>query len=66
MVEIIKTIMKELKASGKTLILVEHNMDIIRELSDDIIVLDEGKLIAEGKPDEVLNNKKVLEAYLGE
>lgn len=66
MVEIIKGIMKELRAGGKTLVLVEHNMDIIRELSDYVIVLDEGKLLAEGKPDYVLYDRKVIEAYLGE
>lgn len=66
MIETIKSIMKELRASGKTLVLVEHNMDIIRELSDHVIVLDEGKLLAEGAPDHVLSERKVIEAYLGE
>ncbi len=66
MIETIKGIMKELRAAGKTLILVEHNMDIIRELSDYVIVLDEGKLLAQGSPVQVLSDRKVIEAYLGE
>jgi len=67
--EMIKTvtgIMKELRDQGKAVILVEHNMDLIRELSDHIYVLDSGELLAEGKPDEVLARKDVVEAYLGE
>ncbi len=66
MIEIIKGIMKEFRSNGKAVVLVEHNMDIIRELSDHIIVLDEGKLLAEGESHKVLSDKKVIEAYLGE
>jgi ABC-type branched-subunit amino acid transport system ATPase component len=57
---------KRLKAAGKTVVLVEHDMDIIRELPDHVIVLDAGKLLAEGKPSEVLADKRVVEAYLGD
>jgi ABC-type branched-subunit amino acid transport system ATPase component len=66
MVKIVVSVIKELKDKGKTIILVEHNMDLIRELSDYIFVLDSGKLLAEGVPDEVLSRKDVMEAYLGE
>src|SRR3989344_5682266 len=66
MIETIKGIMKSLRASGKSIVLVEHNMDIIRELADYVIVLDEGKLLSEGAPSAVLSDRKVLEAYLGE
>src|SRR3989338_4367267 len=65
MVKRISGIMKELRAGDQTVILIEHDMAIIRELCDHVIVLDAGKLIAEGKPDEVLNDKRVIEAYLG-
>jgi len=41
-------------------------MDLIRELSDHVIVMDGGELLAEGKPNEVLAERKVIEAYLGE
>ena len=67
--EIIKTvseIIKELKKEGKTIILIEHNMDLIRELCDNVIVMDSGKLLAQGKPEEVLKKIEVVEAYFGE
>ena len=66
MVKIVTSVIKELRDRGKTIILVEHNMDIIRDLSDYIFVLDAGKLLPEGKPEEVLAKKEVIEAYLGE
>lgn len=66
MVKIIVGIIKELRNEAKTVILIEHNMDLIRELSDSLIVMDGGKLLAEGKPTEVLERKSVIEAYLGE
>lgn len=66
MVAVVVSIMKELREQGRTLILIEHAMDLIRELSDETIVLDEGKLLAQGMPVEVLQRKDVIEAYLGE
>jgi ABC-type branched-subunit amino acid transport system ATPase component len=66
MIKIVTSVIKELRDQGKTVILVEHNMDLIRELSDHIYVLDSGELLAEGKPVEVLARKDVIEAYLGE
>lgn len=59
-------IIKDLKTQGKTIILIEHNMDLIRQLSDKVVVLDSGKLLAQGKPEEVLAKPEVIEAYLGE
>lgn len=67
--EMIKTIvdlLKGLREQGKAVVLIEHNMELIRELSDHVIVLDGGKLLAQGAPEEVLNNQKVIAAYLGE
>lgn len=66
MVKIVTGILKELRHGGKTVILIEHNMAIIRELCDDVIVMDAGKVIATGNPDQVLSDQKVIEAYLGE
>lgn len=66
MVKIVVSILKELREQGKTVVLIEHNMDLIRELSDEVIVIDEGKLLAHGKPEAVLKRKDVIEAYLGE
>jgi|SRR3989338_5063534 len=62
----VEQIVRELKQEGKTILLVEHNMAIIRSLCDYLIVMDAGKLLAEGSPEKVLSEKKVLEAYLGE
>lgn len=66
MIKIVSTIIKELKAEGSTIILIEHNMELIRELSDHVIVMDSGELLAEGKPETVLAQRNVIEAYLGE
>lgn len=66
--EIIKTvsgIIKKLKQEGKTVILIEHNMELIHELCDHAIVMNSGKLLTQGKPEEVLKKKEVVEAYLG-
>lgn len=64
--KIVIGVIEHLKQQGKTVVLVEHNIDIIRELCDHVIVLDNGKLLAEGTPDEVLAKKEVMDAYLGE
>lgn len=66
MIKIVVSVLKELREKGFTVVLIEHNMELIRELSDHVIVLDSGELLAEGKPDQVLSEKDVLEAYLGE
>jgi len=66
MVKIISRLIEELKQKGKTIILIEHDMGLIRELTDYVLVMDEGKLLAEGKPEIVLSKKEVIEAYLGD
>jgi len=66
MVKIVESVMKEMRDQGKAVVLVEHNMDLIRSLSDHLYVLDAGELLAEGKPEVVLARKDVIEAYLGE
>jgi branched-chain amino acid transport system ATP-binding protein len=63
--EKVKTLILEQKELGKVVLIIEHDMAIIRELCDYVYVLDAGKLIAEGTGGDVLSNKKVKEAYLG-
>ena len=53
------------KDKSKTILLVEHKMDVVRELADRIIVLHNGSLVADGDPAEVIASKVVQEAYLG-
>ncbi len=58
-------LLKKLKKFGTTIITIEHNINIIMEISDNILALDQGQRIAFGKPMEIQNNKKVIDAYLG-
>ena len=65
MVERVKDIMKQMRADGYTIVFVSHNMEIVRELSDRIIVLDSGALLAAGDVEPVLGSEEVIDAYLG-
>ena len=56
---------KSLRDEGRTVIFVEHNMDVARDISDWVVVMAEGAIIAEGTPDHIRSNQVVIDAYLG-
>lgn len=63
--KIISAIIKELALEDKTVIIIEHDMALISELCTQLFVMDEGRLLAKGKPEQVLQKKEVIEAYIG-
>ena len=58
-------LIKKLKKTGVTIITIEHNINIIMEISDNVLALDQGKRIAFGTPKEIQKNKEVIDSYLG-
>ena len=66
MIEQIMTVIRDLNQRGVTFFIVEHNMGLVMELCDTVVVLDGGQKIAEGTPAEIQNDQRVLDAYLGD
>jgi neutral amino acid transport system ATP-binding protein len=56
---------KDLREEGMTVIFVEHDMDVVRDISDWVVVMAAGKIIAEGPPESISQNRAVVDAYLG-
>ncbi len=61
----LKEILLKLKKEGNTIVLIEHDMEFVMSISDEVIVMAEGTLLTRGSPKEVQKDKRVLEAYLG-
>ena len=59
-------LLAKIKESGLTIVIIEHDMHVVFSLADRITVLAGGRVIAQGSPDEIKGNPKVVEAYLGE
>ena len=59
------TLLRELVADGLTVVLIEHSMPVVMNVSDRIYVLDQGAVIAEGEPEAIQQDERVAEAYLG-
>jgi len=63
--KVMDSIVKAIKKEGISTIIIEHDMDIVSGYSDRVIVMHEGKVIAEGKPNEVMENKEVKATVFG-
>ncbi|MGM0492042.1 MAG: ABC transporter ATP-binding protein [Armatimonadota bacterium] len=58
-------LIQRIRAEGVTVLLVEHDMSLVMNISDEILVLDRGQFLAEGSPEQIRNDERVLAAYLG-
>jgi len=64
MIEKILGIIRDLPSKGKSVILIEHNLDAVMQICDRVVFMDAGEKVSEGTPEEVRNDPKVIEAYI--
>ncbi|MCP4284759.1 MAG: ABC transporter ATP-binding protein, partial [Gammaproteobacteria bacterium] len=60
-----RDLIRRISESGISVLLVEHNMGLVMQVSDRVLVIDYGSRLAEGSPEEIQNDPKVIQAYLG-
>ncbi len=65
MLEQVLNVLRRLRDSGTQILFIEHDIGSVRQLADVVVVMDQGRVIAQGKPNEVLNRREVMEAYVG-
>lgn len=65
MVERILGLLRKLRDMGKLIVFIEHDIASVRQVADSVVVMDEGRIIAQGKPSEVLERPEIMEAYVG-
>jgi ABC-type branched-subunit amino acid transport system ATPase component len=65
MIERILGLFRELRSLGKLVVFIEHDIAAVREVADSVVVMDHGKIIAQGKPSDVLERPEIIEAYVG-
>jgi branched-chain amino acid transport system ATP-binding protein len=65
-VQKLKDLLRNIQGKGMTLLIVEHNMDLIMDITDEILVMNFGKKVTEGRPEDIQKNDEVIKIYLGE
>ncbi len=65
MIERILGLFRELRSLDKLVVFIEHDIASVRKVADSVIVMDHGKIIAQGKPSDVLERPEIIEAYVG-